>query len=98
MKQEYTRQELADIREQELDEWFDKKYDSLVNEHADFNLVTLQDKYDITTKDMSSWTLHKNKREVKDSSGIISFYYLTNPDNSFIAQMIVNLHKDKELK
>lgn len=96
MKQEYTKQELADIREKEHDQWFDKKFDEILLE--DHSEITATEKYDLTIKDMTSWTLHKDKIEVKNSKGITSFMYLSNPDNSFIAQMIVNLHKDKELK
>jgi len=97
MKHEiYTPEELAQIRQRERDEWFDKKFDEISLE--DHSELTAIENYELTVKDMTSWTLHKDRIEVKSSNDTTSYMYLSNPDNSFVAQMIVNLHKDKEVK
>lgn len=96
MKQEYTRQELSDLREQELNEWCENKWNEVFGENG--SEMTPSQIYDIETKGLTSFKMHKDKIELVNDKGITTFLYLTNPTNSFIAQMIYNLHKDKELK
>lgn len=100
MKHEnYTKQEIADIRDKEHDQWSSDKFDSVLDEilggHKE---MTPTEYYQYVIKNMVSFKLDKDCFTVYYPNNDRSILWYGTPNNSFTAQMLANLHKDKELK
>jgi hypothetical protein len=63
------------------------KFDDLFAE-IDSQAITLEQEINQLTKNITSYTLHKDKIEIKQSGSITSYLFFDNPKNYSIAQII----------